>query len=88
MDIATIIGIVLGLVAIVGSILLMTPDLAMFGSPFKNGVQNGYPVWTYEYNFYNSLGSDITKDMVIVFDHRGVVKSHQMMTNQPGAVGQ
>ena len=58
----------------------------MFGSPFKKGVQNGYPVWTYEYNFYNSLGNDITKDMVIAFDHRGVVKSHQMMTNQPGTV--
>ena len=58
----------------------------MFGSPFKKGVQNGYSVWTYEYNFYNSLGNNITKDMVIVFDHRGVVKSHQMMTNQPEAV--
>ncbi len=57
---------------------------AMFGAPFKKGVQNGYTVWTYEYNFYNSLGSDITKDMVIVFDPRGVVKSHQMMSNQPG----
>ena len=61
---------------------------AMFGSPFKNGVQNGNPVWIYEYNFYNSLGNNITKDMVIVFDHRGVVKSRQMMTNKPGAVGQ
>ena len=59
---------------------------SMFGPPFKKGVQNGYKVWTYEYNFFNSLGNDITKDMVIVFDHRGVVKSHQMMTNQPGAV--
>ncbi len=55
----------------------------MFGPPLKKGVQNGFPVWTYEYNFYNSLGNDITKDMVIVFDHQGVVKSHQMMTNQP-----
>ena len=32
MDIATIIGIVLGMGAIIGSILLMTPDFAMFGS--------------------------------------------------------
>ena len=57
-----------------------------FGAPFKKGIQNGFPVWTYEYNFYNSLGKDITKDMAIVFDHRGVVKSHQMMTNQPESV--
>jgi hypothetical protein len=55
----------------------------MFGLPFKKGVQNGSKVWTYEYNAYNSLGNDITKDMVIVFTPSGVVKSHQMMTNQP-----
>jgi hypothetical protein len=60
----------------------------MFGAPFKNGVQNGYPVWTYEYNYYNSLGNDITKDMVIIFKHNGVVKSRQIMTNQPEAVKQ
>lgn len=56
---------------------------AMFGLPFKKGVQNGSKVWTYEYNAYNSLGNDTTKDMVIVFTPSGVVKSHQMMTNQP-----
>jgi hypothetical protein len=56
---------------------------AMFGLPFKKGIQNGFKVWTYEYNAYNSLGNDITKDMVIVFTPSGVVKSHQMMTNQP-----
>ena len=56
---------------------------AMFGPPFKKGVQNGSKVWTYEYNAYNSLGSDITKDIVVIFTPSGVVKSHQMMTNQP-----
>ncbi len=55
---------------------------AMFGSPFKKGVQNGYKTWTYEYNFYNALGNNITKDIIIVFTQSGVVKSHQMMTNQ------
>ena len=55
---------------------------AMFGSPFKKGVQNGYKTWTYEYNFYNALGNNITKDIIVVFTKSGVVKSHQMMTNQ------
>ena len=55
---------------------------AMFGSPFKKGIQNGYKTWTYEYNFYNALGNNITKDIIIVFSQSGVVKSHQMMTNQ------
>jgi hypothetical protein len=54
----------------------------MFGPPFKKGVQNGYKTWTYEYNFYNALGNNITKDLIIVFTQGGVVKSHQMMTNQ------
>ena len=56
---------------------------AMFGYPFKKGIQNGYPVWTYEYNYVNSFGTDIIKDMIIVFDKNGVVKSHQLMTNSP-----
>ena len=56
---------------------------AMFGPPFKKGFQNGFKTWTYEYNFYNALGDNITKDMIIVFTQSGVVKSHQMMTNQP-----
>ena len=41
MDIATIIGIVLGMGAIIGSILLMTPDLAMFGSASSFGIVFG-----------------------------------------------
>ena len=56
---------------------------AMFGPPFKKGVQNGSKIWTYEYNTYNSLGNNITKDIVVVFTPSGVVKSHQMMTNHP-----
>ncbi|MEE3253589.1 MAG: hypothetical protein VX227_04885 [Nitrospinota bacterium] len=56
---------------------------AMFGYPFKKGIQNGYPVWTYEYNHVNSFSTDIIKDMIIVFDKNGVVKSHQLMTNSP-----
>ena len=55
----------------------------MFGPSFKKGIQNGYPVWTYEYNHVNSFGSDIIKDMIIVFEKNGVVKSHQLMTNTP-----
>jgi len=57
--------------------------LSMFGSPFKKGIQNGYPVWTYEFNSVNSFQTDIIKDMIIVFEKNGVVKSHQFMTNTP-----
>ena len=57
--------------------------LSMFGPPFKKGIQNGYPVWTYEFNYVNSFNTDIIKDMIIVFEKNGVVKSHQLMTNTP-----
>jgi len=41
MDIATIVGIVLGLVAIIGSIAIMTSDFAMFGSISSFGIVFG-----------------------------------------------
>lgn len=56
---------------------------AMFGHPFKKGIQNGDPVWTYEYNHVNAFGTNVIKDMIIVFDKSGVVKSHQLMTSTP-----
>ena len=57
--------------------------LAMCGPPFKKGIQNGDSVWTYEYNYVNAFGTDIIKDMIIVFGKNGVVKSHQLMTSSP-----
>ena len=55
----------------------------MFGPPFRKGIQNGDSVWTYEYNYVNAFGTDIIKDMIIVFNKNGVVKSHQLMTSSP-----
>ena len=55
----------------------------MFGPPFRKGIQNGDSVWTYEYNYVNAFGTDIIKDMIIVFGKNGVVKSHQLMTSSP-----
>lgn len=41
MDIATLVGIILGMGAITGSIFLMTPDLGMFGSASSIGIVMG-----------------------------------------------
>ena len=41
MDIATLVGIILGLGAIIGSILLMTPDMGMFVSASSFGIVFG-----------------------------------------------
>lgn len=56
---------------------------SMFGKPFRTGVENGRLIWVYEYNEYHAIGRDISKDMIFVFDDKGVVKSHQLMINQP-----
>ena len=54
-----------------------------FGKPFKTGIQNGKPIWVYEYNRYNLLRNDTSKDLIIVFGSSGVVQSHQFMSNEP-----
>ncbi len=54
----------------------------MFGPPFKKGIQNGRTIWVYEYNEYNAIGDDQSKDMVVVFEDTGVVRSHQFMTDK------
>ena len=41
MDIATLVGILLGMGAIIGSILLMTPDMGMFVSGSSFGIVFG-----------------------------------------------
>ena len=55
----------------------------MFGEPFKTGVQNGQPVWVYEYNLYDAVNNDTSKDLIIVFGPNGLVQSHQFMSNEP-----
>lgn len=55
----------------------------LLGSPYKRGIQNGNQVWTYEYDQYRALGEKSSKDLAIVFDDKGVVKSHHIMSSQP-----
>ena len=55
----------------------------MFGQPYKKGVYNGYLMWSYEYDQYRALGTKASKDLTIVFDEKGVVKTSQIMSSQP-----
>jgi len=55
----------------------------MFGKPFKTGIQNGQPIWIYEYNRYHLLANGASKDLVIIFGPNGVVQSHQFMSSEP-----
>ncbi len=59
-----------------------TDVLVMLGKPFKKGIQNDKEVWIYEYNKYQALGDDTSKDIFITFDDQGVVESRQLMVNK------
>ena len=54
-----------------------------FGKPFKTGIQNEKPIWVYEYNRYDLLRNETSKDLIVVFGPSGVVQSHQFMSNEP-----
>lgn len=55
--------------------------LAMFGEPYKKGIQNSKKVWVYEYNKYRVIGNDSSQNLIFVFDENGVVTSHQFMAD-------
>ncbi len=58
---------------------------SMLGEPFKKGIQNGHPIWVYEFNYYHTLGDDTSKDLVVTFNDDGKVRSYQAMSNRPTA---
>ena len=47
----------------------------MFGSPWRVGNEDGYLTWTYGRYKYSLFDPAETKDLVIRFDSKGVVKS-------------
>ena len=55
----------------------------LFGKPFRTGIENGRVVWIYEYNAYSALGAGSYKDLIVVFDDRGTVHSHQILSSTP-----
>ncbi|HUT23067.1 MAG TPA: outer membrane protein assembly factor BamE, partial [Sumerlaeia bacterium] len=54
---------------------------AMFGSPWRVGIEDGQRTWTYGKYRYRAFGQASTQDLVIRFDGRGVVASY---TFNPG----
>lgn len=47
----------------------------MFGTPWRTGLEDGRPTWTYGIYKYSLFGSD-TQDLLIRFDQQGVVRSY------------
>ncbi len=53
--------------------------LDWFGIPFKEGMENQYVMWTYQFDKY-SAGSTKSKDLVILFNDANVVKAYRYTT--------
>ncbi|MBI4389121.1 MAG: hypothetical protein HY580_02990 [Nitrospinae bacterium] len=55
--------------------------LDWFGLPFKEGMENGSMMWTYQFDRYVA-GSTKSKDLVILFDNNNVVKAYRYTSNE------
>ena len=58
-----------------------TQILAWFGTPPKEGVRDGDVLWTYQFDTYNAIGKDHSKELIILFDPAGVVKAYRFSSN-------
>ena len=48
----------------------------MFGIPWRSGLEDGHPTWTYGIYKYSLFGADDTQDLLIRFDTQGLVRSY------------
>ncbi len=55
--------------------------LDWFGVALKEGVRNGSPMWTYQFDAYNSFGKDNSKELIILFDKNHVVQAYRYASN-------
>jgi hypothetical protein len=55
--------------------------LDWFGVALKEGERNGNPLWTYQFDTYNSFGKDHSKELIILFDQDHVVRAYRYASN-------
>ena len=55
--------------------------LDWFGTPPKEGVRDGDVLWTYQFDTFNPVGKDHSKELVILIDSAGVVKAYRFSSN-------
>ena len=60
-----------------------TEILDKFGLPFKEGIENGQVMWIYEFDRWNILGPAESKDLVILFDEKNIVRAYRYTTSKP-----
>ena len=50
----------------------------LFGEPWRTGLENGDRTWT-----YGEYGVNLSRDLVIRYDDRNVVKSYSFSSSEP-----
>jgi len=55
----------------------------LFGKPWRTGIENGEPTWTYGKYKYTLGGKTSTRDLVVRFDKNNVVSSYTFSTTEP-----
>ena len=51
------------------------------GAPFKNVIEYNQTMWTYQFDIWNALGPAQSKDLVILFDNKNIVKAYRYTTS-------
>ncbi len=54
-----------------------TEVLDMFGLPFKEGVEDGRTMWTYQWDYWTMIGDNKSKGLVILFDDKNRVLAYR-----------
>jgi outer membrane protein assembly factor BamE (lipoprotein component of BamABCDE complex) len=49
---------------------------AIFGKPWRTGIEDGFETWTYGKYKYSAFGQAQTKDLVVRFDNNKIVRSY------------
>jgi outer membrane protein assembly factor BamE (lipoprotein component of BamABCDE complex) len=55
----------------------------LFGEPWRTGVEDGRPTWTYGRYRYKLFGATRTKDLILRFDEQNRVHSYTFSTTEP-----
>ncbi len=58
----------------------------MFGRPWRVGIDDGKPTWTYGSYHYSAFGEARTKDLVVRFDANNVVTSYTFNTTDAAEI--
>ena len=63
-----------------------TEILAMFGQPWRVGIEDGKPRWTYGSYHYSVFSEARTKDLVVSFDANNIVTSYTFNTTDSAEI--